>query len=133
MSNPLLLDIVTFLTNAGVIKGDGVDTFRDFTPETPDSLISLVEYKGSPLVPYEPSAHRSIQVSVRDKNADAARSKALDIFTVFQSSLQENARIDFTEERWGQVTLRQTPFRSDTDSSDRVTYTFNIGITTTII
>lgn len=129
MANPLLLDIVIFLTNRGVIQGDGVDAFRDFVPEAPDSIIAVTEYKGSPTVPYDSAVHRSVQISVRDPNADAARSKALEIFKQFQS---ENHIVAFTEDRWGQVYLRQTPFRSSTDSSDRVFYTFNMGITTTI-
>lgn len=132
MANPLLLDIVTFLTTKGVIEGDGIDTFRDFVPEQPDNLISLVEYKGSPVEVFDPTVHRSVQVSVRDKSADKARSKALLIFKTFQESTGDSRRVDFTDSRWGQVYLRQTPFRLSTDSSDRVTYAFNIGITTTI-
>jgi hypothetical protein len=131
MPNPLLLDIVTYLTSKGVIEGDGIDTFRDFIPETPDYLVAVTEYGGSPPVPFETLVHRSVQVSVRDKSADVARSKALEIYKVFLSET-ENKRVDFTEDRWGQVSLRQTPFRMKTDASDRVTYGFNIGITTTI-
>lgn len=129
MANPLLLDIVLYLTSKGVIAGDGIDTFRDFIPEMPDSLVAITEYKGSPVVFYEPTVHRSVQVSVRDKNADAARRKALEIYKTF---ISENSIVDFTSERWGQVSLRQPPFRLSTDSSDRVTYAFNMGITTTI-
>lgn len=131
MANPLLLDIVTFLTAKNVIEGDGVDTFRDFIPEAPDNLVAVTEYTGSPMVRYEPSAHRSVQVSVRNKSADEARKKALEIFESLQPE-SENARVDFTSERWGQVSFRQTPFRMKTDSSDRVTYGFNMGITTNI-
>lgn len=131
MPNPLLLDIVTYLTSKGVIEGDGIDTFRDFIPETPDNLVAITEYSGSPGVKYDPTAHRSIQVSVRNKNADVARSKALEIYKTFMPE-SDDARIDFTEDRWGQVSLRQPPFRMKTDSNDRVTYGFNMGITTTI-
>lgn len=132
MQNPLLLDIVTFLTNLGVVKGDGIDTFRDFTPEEPDNLVALIEYTGNPVVPYETATHRSVQVSCRDKSADAARRKALEVFKTFQNGMDESSRVDFTAERWGQMYLRQTPYRLSTDASDRVTYAFNIGITTTI-
>lgn len=129
MPNPLLLDMVIFLTDKGLVEGDGIDTFRDFIPEMPDNLVAITEYKGSPLVHYEPSGHRSVQVSVRNKDADAARRKALEIFKALQS---DNTIVHFTPERWGQVVLRQSPFRSNTDSSERVTYAFNMGITTTI-
>ena len=129
MANPLLLDIVTFLTSNNVVQGDGVDAFRDFTPEAPDSIVALHEYKGDPAVPYEPSVHRSVQVTVRDKDADVARHKALEIFKLLQS---ENLIVQFTTDRWGQVHLRQTPFKIGVDNNDRVTYGFNVGITTTI-
>jgi hypothetical protein len=84
------------------------------------------------MVPYEPAAHRSVQISVRDKSADTARSKALTLFKAFVDNMSDDNRIDFTEHRWGQVSLRQSPFRISTDLSDRVTYGFNMGITTTI-
>ena len=132
MSNPLLLDIVLFLTSKGVVEGDGIDTFRDVIPEKPDYLVSLIEYKGSPAVNYEATVQRSVQVLVRDKVADIARDKALEIFRTFRDNMSESARVDLTESRWGQVVLRQTPIRTDTDSSNRVSYVFNIGITTTI-
>lgn len=129
MANPLLLDIVLFLKNNGIVQDDGVDAFRDFTPEAPDSLVALHEYKGDPAVPYDPTVHRSVQVTVRDKNADNARRRALEIFKLFTS---ENLIVNFTPTRWGQVYLRQTPFKLSQDKNDRVTYAFNVGITTTI-
>ena len=129
MANPLLLDIVTFLTDNGIVQGDGVDAFRDFTPEAPDSLVALHEYKGDPAVAYDPNVHRSVQVTARDKDADVARQKALRIYKLLTS---DNLIVHFTPDRWGQVYLRQPPFKIGQDDNDRVTYGFNIGITTTI-
>lgn len=129
MANPLLLDIVTFLADNGIVQGDGVDAFRDFTPEAPDSLVALHEYKGDPAVAYDPNVHRSVQVTARDKDADVARQKALKIYKLLTS---DNLIVQFTPDRWGQVYLRQPPFKIGQDDNDRVTYGFNIGITTTI-
>lgn len=129
MANPLLLDIVTFLADNGVVQGDGVDAFRDFTPEAPDSLVALHEYKGDPAVAYDPNVHRSVQITARDKDADVARQKALRIYKLLTS---DNLIVQFTPDRWGQVYLRQAPFKIGQDDNDRVTYGFNIGITTTI-
>lgn len=129
MANPLLLDIVTFLADNKIVQGDGVDAFRDFTPEAPDSLVALHEYKGDPAVHYDPSVNRSVQVTVRDKDADVARHKALDIYKLLTS---DNLIVQFTPDRWGQVHLRQPPFKIGQDNNDRVTYGFNIGVTTTI-
>lgn len=129
MANPLLLDIVIFLANNGIVQGDGVDAFRDFTPEAPDSLVALHEYKGDPAVHYDPNVNRSVQFTVRDKDADIARHKALNIYKLLTSN---NLIVQFTPDRWGQVYLRQPPFKIGQDNNDRVTYGFNIGVTTTI-
>lgn len=129
MANPLLLDIVIFLTDKHIVQGDGVDAFRDFTPEAPDSLVALHEYKGDPAVFYDAAVNRSVQITVRDKDADVARQRALEIYKVLTS---ENLIVQFTPDRWGQVHLRQPPFKIGQDSNDRVTYGFNVGITTTI-
>lgn len=128
MANPLLLDIVTFLTVKGVVAGDGVDAFRDFTPEAPDSLVALHEYPGDPATPYDECVHRSVQVTVRNKDADIARQKALEIFKLLNT---DNRIVYFTPTRWGQVYLRQPPFKIKQDENDRVYYGFNVGITTT--
>lgn len=130
MPNSLLFDIGIFLKTNNLIVDDGVDFFRDFKPENPDSVVAIIEYRGDPREYYEPHViNRSLQISVRDKNADIARSKALSIYNLLYS---ENTVVHFTEERWGQVYLRQPPMRIEEDSTNRVTYGFNIGVTTTI-
>lgn len=128
MGNPLLLDMVLYLKAKGLVVDDGIDAFRDFTPESPDSAVMLHEYKGTAAFQHEPAVHRSVQVSCRSKQADDARRKALDIYNSFVS---ENLIVQLTETRWGQVFLRQPPFKIERDSLDRTTYGFNLGITTT--
>lgn len=132
MANTLLLDIVLYLTSKSVTTGDGIDVFRDFTPEEPDSIVALHEYSGDPASIYDPTVHRSVQVVSRDKDADAARSKAVQVFKTFQEGQNDDGRVDFTSDRWGQVYLRQPPFFMKRDENNRTYYAFNIGITTTI-
>ena len=132
MVNSLLLDIVLFLVGSDTVTGDGIDIFRDFTPEEPDSLVALHEYSGDPSSLYDNAVHRSVQVSCRDKDADAARQKALAVFNAIKSVQGTDGIVHFTTERWGQVYLRQTPFRLKTDENNRAYYAFNMGITTTI-
>jgi hypothetical protein len=128
MANPLLLDIVTYLKTKEIVTDDGVDAFRDFTPEAPDTLVTLHEYQGEPAVQFESKVHRSVQISARDKQADLARQKAL---TIYKALLSDTLIINFTDDRWGQVYLRQPPFKLSEDTNGRVTYAFNIGVTTT--
>lgn len=132
MADPLLLDLITFLKTEGVVAGDGIDAFRDFTPETPDNLVVLYEYSGSPTTQFDPAVHRSVQVTCRNISADLARQKALDIFKALRNKIELDNRLQIVPSRWGQVYLRQTPFKLKTDENDRAYYVFNIGITTSI-
>lgn len=125
----LLLDIATFLVDKELAEGDGVDIFRDYIPDEPNDIITLYEYLGDPVNPYTDVVHRSVQVKVRNSDADTARLKALEIFKALNT---ENRMIQFTDTRLGQVYLRQSPMKIETDGKTRTTYGFNMGITTDI-
>ena len=127
----LLEDITAYLTGLGLVEGDGIDVYRDFKPEAPDNIVSLHEYQGDPVSPYTEVVHRSVQVVVRNRSAEEARSLAVRLFKAF-TEVNEDRRIDFTPERWVQVYVRQAPHKFSQDASDRVHYGFNLGITTTI-
>lgn len=128
--SPLLLDIVNYFASLGLVLGDGIDCFRDFRPETPDSVVALFEYPGEEVPYYEDAiAHRSVQVTVRDADAAAAKAKAQELFNALKS---DTKFIRFNDKRWGQVTLRQTPFKIKQDENNRTIYGFNVGITTNI-
>ena len=128
----LLEALVAYCVSKGALVGDGEDSYRDFMPEVPDAVVVFHEYMGSPLTPFTDSVHRSVQVKVRDTNAEAARTKALKVLEVFKSET-EDRRVDFSEDLWGQVYIRQLPFKVQQDGSNRVTYCFNLGITTNIL
>ena len=128
----LLEYLIAYCVSKGALVGDGVDSFRDFTPPLPDTVTVFHEYAGDPVSPFTAAVHRSVQVKVRDTNAEAARAKALQIVGIFKSST-EDLRINFTEDTWGQVYIRQMPFKLGHDESDRITYCFNLGITTNIL
>lgn len=127
----LLKDIATYLTNLGLVEGDGIDVYRDFKPEAPDNIVSLHEYPGDPPSPFTDVVHRSVQVVVRNRNAEAAHSLAIKLYKAF-AAVGESRRIDFTPTRWAQVYVRQVPHKFSQDESDRVHYGFNLGITTNI-
>jgi hypothetical protein len=127
----LLEDIVTYFTKLNLIQGDGIDAYRDFKPEMPDNIVSLHEYKGDPVSSYTNVVHRSVQIVVRNKSAIAAQELANKLFKALVPT-DETLRIDFTPTRWGQVHLRQSPYKFSQDESDRVHYGFNLGITTEI-
>ena len=122
-------DIAIYLATKGLVAGYGIDCFGDTLPTEPDNVVSLQEYAGEPFTPYVDVVHRSLQVLVRNTSPEEAKGLANNIHKALQSP---NLCIHFTTERFGQVYLRQTPFKLKEDENDRVIYCFNIGITTTI-
>lgn len=128
----LLESLVNYCVANGVLAGDGIDAFRDFMPDVPDTACVFHEYASDPVSPFTDSVHRSVQVKVRDTSASAARTKALEVFSLFKADT-ESLRVDFSGDLWGQVYVRQLPFKLQQDASNRVTYCFNLGITTNIL
>lgn len=128
----LLLALIEYGVSNGVLVGDGEDSYRDFTPEVPDTIVTFAEYAGGPVSPFIDCVHRSVQVKSRSMDAEAARTKALQLFDLFKSDT-ESLRVDFSDTLWGQVYIRQAPFKLEQDTAGRVTYCFNLGITTNIL
>lgn len=128
----LLEILVKYGVAKGVLVGDGEDSFRDFMPDVPDNVVVFHEYSGDDVSQFTEVVHRSIQVKTRHANPAKAREKALELFAIFKAASESN-RVDFTDAFWGQVYIRQTPYKLSQDTSDRVTYCFNLGITTNIL
>lgn len=128
----LLEALIEYGVRHDILVGDGDDSFRDFMPESPNDVVVFAEYAGSPISVLIDAVHRSVQVKVRNSDAEKARAKAVQLCNIFKSS-SESLRVDFTESLWGQVYIRQTPFKLAQDESDRITYCFNLGITTNIL
>jgi len=123
----LLLDIIDYLKAAGLVSGDGIDAFRDFAPEAPDSVVVLYEYAG--VVGFATAAVvRSVQVVARDGDAATAKQKVWAIFNVLDSP--DDRILNLTATRWAVVEAKQTPFKIGVDESNRVLWGFNLGITT---
>ena len=127
----LLLDITSFLVDNQLAAGDGIDTFRDFVPAQPNDIIMLGEYSGDPPHPVDDAVHRSVQIACRSTDPDIAHTKAQSIFNLLRAKQSDTLYVQFTVDRWGQVYLRQLPFKVKIDENDRTYYAFNIGITTT--
>lgn len=128
----LLQLLIAYGVAKKILVGDGVDSFRDFTPASPSNCVVFHEYAGDPPSPYTNAVHRSVQVKVRAEAAEDARAKAVQLCNIF-STEAEDRRINFTASNWGQVYVRQTPFKLSQDEQDRVIYCFNLGITTNIL
>lgn len=126
----LLSDMLTFFTHNGCIQGEGVDAFMDFAPNEPNDIVVLYEYKGDHVSQFDPIVHRSVQVTVRSRSSGTAHDKIWQLYHLLATQ-SENRVVTFTDDRWAQVYVRQTPFKIDTDENKRVIYGFNVGLTTT--
>lgn len=126
----LLEDMLTFLVDNGICTGLGEDAFWDKLPDNPDSCIAIFEYEGMAEVPYEPDAiHRSVQIVCRAPTAASAKATATRVHNLIRSSLDETGKVVYNG-RFTQTSIRQAPFKLNEDKKSRVTYGFNLGITT---
>lgn len=130
----MLLDIINYLESLNVVDGDGVDTFRDNMPESPDKAISLIEYDGLGAIPSAEGVVRRFQVGARSSadDPDWAHSK---VWSIFNALVTDELVIDTRElvpagDFWGVLRGVQTPHKTKTDESNRVTYSFNVIVTT---
>lgn len=124
----LLMDFRTYFVNASLTteKDCSIDTMPS-SSNSPKTHIAIYEYMGMQGPAQIEGAHRSIQIVVRDKNSNTARSKAKELH---RSLMTEDHIIQLTDERWGMLYLRQPPFRFKVDENQQVYYAFNLGITT---
>ena len=124
----LLKDIQTYLIAAGIGTADGTDLFRDKIPDSPDAVIVLSEYEGSPLSFGCGAADRSVQCIVRALTHTAAKSTSWGVFNALVDPLEPIK--NFTASRWGIVHARHTPVKFQEDRQHRILFVFNLGVTT---
>ena len=128
MTEDLLLDIINHTISEGKATAKDVDIFKDYTPDSPDGCTIINEYNGSALPQFSDMSVRSIQVVVRDLKSVVAMGKAWELFSLFKpetSFSQIGTRTCI-------ISMRNTPIKISTDEKTRVSYGFNMGITTKI-
>jgi hypothetical protein len=124
----LLLDAINFLVQVGAVAGDGIDSFRDTAPDSPDDIIVIYEYAGEPITLHGDIVHRSLQCVARSRSAGRAKVKATQLCNLLSPP---GRFMQLTPTRWCQLYPRQTPFRIKIDANGRHYYGFNLGVTTT--
>lgn len=101
--------------------------FYDTMEADPDFAVAAYEYTGASPPGGIAGVLRSIQIVVRDKSVKTARIKINELYASLEKA---GTIIHLTEERWGQITLRQPPFKYQTDERGRTYYCFNLGLNT---
>jgi hypothetical protein len=77
-------DIIARLVTAGVVSALGTDVFVGYMPSTPDNVVSVTAYGGSPPITTHDGAvmHRpSVQVRVRNSAQSTGWTKINSIYT----------------------------------------------------
>ena len=121
----LLQDLLDYIDTADLSLG--VTYFKDFIPDTPANVLSVIEYAGLPGGTGIDAQVRSVQVNVRNEDYSTARAGINAIYALMQ---QVDPILQLTIDRWVICSPRQTPFLSNRDVKGRVTFTFNVGFTT---
>lgn len=124
----LLIDLENYLISNNFASVDGVDIFRDYTPSDPSNIIVLSEYAGQPGLEGVDTQVRSVQVLVRNTSYQEARTKIHAIYNKLHQA--ENPIINLTATRWVISQPRQVPFQLNRDEQQRITFIFNVALTT---
>lgn len=116
------------INNIGVASGGNRDIVVDSMPDAPDNLIAIFEYRGDSSSVAN-ADNRSINVKVRNTSYDDTRSKIWEIYSLYKpENDQKILMLDNT--RWCIFKPRGTPFKLETDESDREVFNMNISIIT---
>lgn len=124
----LLIDMAAYFVVRGLATGDGVDVFRDYTPDTPDDVIALYEYAGMPMGRPSEAVNRNVQIRVRDKSTSQARSRINAIYDLMCNPYE--TVLNLPNGRWMIGTPKQTPYKLMEDTNRRAIYVFNYGVLT---
>jgi len=125
----LLLDLVNYIIAQGLATTGGQDILYNDMPDSPNNLISLLEYAGQSS-PISDFGLRSIQPNIRNESDDEARVKAWALYNLFHPNDIEDSIIFLTATRWTKISCRNEPFKLKEDESHRTIYVFNMGVLT---
>lgn len=120
----MLSALISFCVTSGLLKGDGIDAFKDETPNSPDSVVSFIEYNGYGSA-FILTHTRKVQVSVRDKSSYKAKMLATSIYNSFKDYPQLKIA--------GRSMITQPlslPVKIKIDEKGRVYYAFNMNVLT---
>lgn len=128
----MLYELVEYLTQQNVVKGDAKDTYRDYVPDEPDKLVALQEYNGVGSIPAAEGVARRVQIIARSslEDPDWASTKIWQIFNVLDVP---DRIIDTRKEGgnlWGVFDPLGTPHKMRVDEHARPIYGFNLSVIT---
>jgi len=124
----LLIEIAAYLQAELIVSGYGIDTFVDYEPDDPSSIVVINEYAGLPSQTGIESARRSIQILTRDASSEIARAKAWQIYNFLDTP--DDRIHHLNAERVCILAARQAPFKMRVDKTNRPVWGFNMGVTT---
>lgn len=127
----LLLELANHLAQLDWIMGDGIDTFRNYQPETPDEIVALTEYRGVSSH-YSLAGIRPVQIVVRHRSPDIARERANELYRLLFDTEEDNLIVETEDRPWSIMTPINPPALLERDEQERTIFSFNVSIVTTI-
>lgn len=120
----LMEDILRFIIASGLNYTIGVDAFVCRDSGKGRTLV-VNEYAGIPLGDETTTSFRNVQIMVRNKDTVKCWKDIMEIYQLFNRD-----RFMTIGDRWMQVEIRQTPFKIGYDDARRISFAFNMQITT---
>jgi len=114
-------EVAYYLQNQG-LGTVGQNIFVSFIPDSPDSLICVIDSGGYPSDVYAPIDNPTIQIRVRDVNYPACHDKAWTIYDLFNRNIEYylgSLRILYSY-------VMQTPVYIGRDTKQREEFSLNI-------
>lgn len=128
----LLEDIATWIISGGHATAIGTDIFCNFDPDLIDELIILYEYDSvSSDIRGNNATVRYVQVVVRKKQPSDASTLASSLYHFCRREDSDDPIYDFPGGRWAIIDVKQPPLKIEVDANKRVSFAFNMAITTT--
>jgi hypothetical protein len=127
----LLDELADWIVASNLATGYGVDLFGDYTPDDPDVLSALYEYDSvSSPVRGSDAYIRYVQITSRDIDPDAARAKSVQLHALFARKDDDEDIMNLPSGRWVILFPKNLPIKISVDENQRITYGFNVAITT---
>lgn len=124
----LLLDIITYLNSRAIVLGDGIDCFRDSSPETPDNVITFLEYSGGHSQPGVECVDRYVQIQIRNTSYEGSRLLAMRIYN--ELNRPTDPIMFLTGVRWAVINGKASPVRLRQDTNERTIFYCELKVTT---
>lgn len=118
-------DIITYLTDLGVVSGYEVDCFINYFPEEPANIVAIFERPGLGTRKQVDCITRKFEIYVRNTDPVNGNAKIFEIFNALDKD--DETSVDLTADRWAVITAQNTPSLDGVDAFERHIFHYEIN------